>query len=189
MKTSILLLLTLFALASCKKEAAVTPGPAPLKYANVASIKEDTLPDMAALKLKMVMVNDTNNYDETMFLFQKSASLTYNPDADAQYFAGFGRESLASISSDGIYLAINRLPYTRGMAIGLEANATSDNAFYFQVSYKNKIPANFQVWLKDTYTNDSTNVCTAGKYNFKVLKADTNSFGSKRFKLVLKNNN
>ena len=189
MKSSILLLLSLFALAACKKEAVVTPSPAPLKYANVANIQKDTLPDMAALKVKMVMVNDTTNYDETMFLFQKSASLAYDPDADAQYFAGFGQESLASISSDGIYLAINRLPYTRGMVIGLVANATSDNAFYLQVSYKNKIPANFQVWVKDAYTNDSTNVCTAGKYNFKVLKTDTNSFGSKRFKLVLKNSN
>ena len=188
MKSSILLLLSLFALAACKKEAVVTPSPAPLKYANVANIQKDTLPDMAALKVKMVMVNDTTNYDETMFLFQKSASLAYDPDADAQYFAGFGQESLASISSDGIYLAINRLPYTHGMTIGLVANATSDNNFYLQVSCKNKIPASFQVWVKDTYLNDSTNVCT-GKYNFKVLKADTNSFGSKRFKLVLKNSN
>ncbi len=188
MKKPILLLSILFALAACKKEAVVIPSPAPLKFANVANIKVDTLPDMAAFKLKMIMANDSNNYDETMFFFQKTASLAYDPDADAQYFAGFGRESLASISSDGIYLAINRLPYTRGMAIGLDANASSDGTFYFQISYKNKIPASFQIWVKDAYMQDSTNVST-GNYSFKVIKADTNSFGNKRFKLVLKNGN
>jgi hypothetical protein len=188
MKKPILLLSILFALAACKKEAVVIPSPAPLKYANVANIKVDTLPNMAAFKLKMVMANDTNNYDETMFLFQKTASSAYDPNEDAAYFAGFGRESLASISSDGRDLAINRLPYTRGMAISLDVNASSDGTFSFQISYKNKIPASFQIWIKDAYMKDSTNVNT-GNYSFNVIKADTNSFGNKRFKLVLKNSN
>jgi hypothetical protein len=98
---------------------------------------------------------------------------------------GFGDLSLASMSNDGKKLSINGLPYTQGMSIGLDVEAKDDGAYSLQVSYENKMPANIQIWVKDTYLKDSVNVCKAN-YNFTVSKADTNSFGSKRFKLIIK---
>ncbi len=186
MKTSKLLQLSLFALAACKKEAVIIPKAAPLKFANVADIKRDTIPEGAAFKIKLV--KDESDYDETMFIFHKTSTLAFDFNADAAYFPGYGAESLSSISSDGQDLAIYNLPYRNNLAIGLDVNMRSDGAYSFAISYERKIPANIQIWVRDTYSKDSVDV-RAKNYTFNVLKADTNSFGSKRFKLVIKNTN
>ena len=178
MKTSILLLLTLLTLVACKKEAAVIPEPAPLKFANVADIKKDTIPEGAAFKIKLV--KDEDNYDETMFIFHKTSTLTFDFNTDAAYFSGYGAESLSSISSDGQDLAIYNLPYRNGLTIGLDVNMQKDGAYSFAISYERKIPANIQIWVKDNYTNSSADV-SSKDYTFNVTKADTNSFGNKDF--------
>jgi len=162
----------------------VIPEAAPLKFGNVAQLKRDTLPDGAAFKIKLVKDND--NYDETMFIFHKTSTLAFDFNADAAYFPGYGAESLSSISSDGQDLAIYNLPYRHNLSIGLNVNVRSDGAYSFAISYQRKIPANIHVWVRDTYSKDSVDVC-AKNYRFNVIKADTNSFGRKRFKLVIKN--
>jgi hypothetical protein len=184
MKTPILLLLTLLALAACKKEAVVIPEAAPLKFANVADIKKDTIPEGAAFKIQLV--KDESDYDETMFIFHKTSTLAFDFNADAAYFPGYGAESLSSISSDGQDLAIYNLPYRHNMAIGLDVNMRSDGAYSFAISYERKIPANIQIWVRDNYSKDSVDV-SAKNYRFNVIKADSSSFGNKRFKLVIKN--
>ncbi|MFI5161469.1 MAG: hypothetical protein ACHQHN_09335 [Sphingobacteriales bacterium] len=186
MKSSILLSVILFSFVACKKEPLVAPAPAPLKYADVAALKKDTIPDKAAFKVELV--KDHDNYDETMFIFDKTSSLNYNADVDAEYFTGFGQESLSSISTDGTNLAIYRLPYRSGMAIGLDINVQADGAYTLDLSYEKNIPANVHVWLKDNYLKDSVDVC-AKKYTFKVVKADPNSYGNQRFQLVISSSN
>jgi hypothetical protein len=186
MKTSLLLLLSLFALASCQKEPMVIPKAAPLKYADVAELKKDTIPDKAAFKIKLV--KDATDYDETMFIFDKTSSLDYDANVDAQYFTGFGQESLSSISPDGTNLAIYRLPYRPGMAVGLDVNMQSSGAYTLAISYEKNIPANVHIWVKDNYLNNSFDV-TAKNYAFSVTKADANSYGSKRFELVINSSN
>ncbi len=120
-----------------------------------------------------------------MFLFKKAANPNFDPAVDAQYLPGYGQVSLASISSDGTDLAINSLPYSPDKPIKLDVHAKNDGTYFFKISYERTIPANVQIWLKDAYTKDSLNVRT-GNYQFKVLKADTNSYGNKRFQLVLR---
>ncbi len=171
-------------MAACKKEALVIPAAAPLKYANVASLKKDTLPEGAAFKIKLV--KDEYDYDETMFIFHNTATLAFDFNADAAYFQGYGAESLSSISSDGQDLAIYNLPYRHNMSVGLNVNMQKDGAYSFAISYQRKIPANIHVWVKDNYTNNTADV-SAKNYTFNVVKADTNSFGKKRFQLVIKN--
>jgi hypothetical protein len=183
MKTSVLLLLSLFALAACKKEAMVAPAPAPLKFADVAALKNDTIPDKAAFKIKLV--KDENNYDETMFIFNKAASLDFDGNQDAVYFPGFGQESLSSISPDGKNLAIYKLPYRPNMSIDLNVNVANSGAFVLTLSYANKIPSNIHVWVRDNYLDNSFDV-SAKDYSFKVIKSDANSYGSERFQLVMK---
>ena len=184
MKPLILLSLVLFALAACKKEEKIAPETTPQKSTTAIVVKPDTIPDSAALKI--CLVKDTINTDETMFVFNHTYSLGYVFDQDAPYFQGFGQVSLASISSGGKYLAINGLPYTSGMSIGLDVQAKTSGAYSLQISYERKIPSTVQILLKDTYLKDSIDVRTHN-YNFHVSKTDTNSFGSKRFKLILKN--
>jgi hypothetical protein len=196
MRIYTLLLLSLFAFAACKKEAKILPKTTPATTTVVTAVKPDTTPVAAAAKpdtipdkaaLKIQVVKDGSNYDEAMFVFNHTSKLTYDANIDAAYFAGFGEVSLASISADGQGLAVYNLPYKSGMAIGLDVEAKADGPLYFKISYEKKIPENIQIWVKDTYLKDSVNVCN-GNYNFNVTKADTNSFGTKRFKLIIKDN-
>ncbi|MGZ3999359.1 MAG: hypothetical protein ACXVIY_01965, partial [Mucilaginibacter sp.] len=149
----------------------------------IAPVVPDTIPDMAAFKLKLV--KDQVNNDETMFLFSKTSSLNYDPNEDARYFAGNGDEHLSSISADGWELVINTLPYKPGMSVGLDVQAKTDGKYSLSISYQKAIPQQVHIWLKDMYLKDSVDVRTTS-YNFDVAKSDTNSFGSNRFKLIIK---
>ena len=190
MKKLFLLSIALVSLAACQKEAIVLPKKAPAIGASaapgpaiVAKVNTDTIPDKSAFKIKLF--KDSTISDETMLTFSHLATRKYSSSNDAPYFAGFGQVSLASISSDGIDLAINQMPYTPGMSIGLDVRAKTDGAYQLGISYQHQMPANIQVWLKDNYMKDSVNVCLK-KYNFKVITADTSSFGKNRFRLILK---
>jgi hypothetical protein len=183
MKTLILLSLVLFTLAACKKEEKISPNTTPPKSTAVIVAKADTIPDSATLKI--TLVKDTVNADETMFVFKHTSSLAYVFDEDAPYFQGFGEINLSSISSNGRDLAINGLPYTSGMSIGLDVQAKTNGAYFLEISYERKIPSTIQIWLKDTRLKDSVDL-RSHNYNFSVSKADTTSFGRNRFKLVLK---
>lgn len=174
-------------LAACKKEAAVTPG-TPNNVSKVPSnvvIKTsiDTVPADAVMRLRLIKTD--NDYDETMLVFNRSSSAAYDPNEDGIYLQGFGNESLSTISSDGKDLAIDNLPYAPGTPIDLNVETKGDGAFSLAISYRNKIPGNMCAWLKDNFTKDSVDMCK-GPYSFNVTKADTNSFGSKRFQLILK---
>jgi hypothetical protein len=186
MKTSTslsLLSLSFFALTACQKETRVAPEN--INVSSVASVAttQDTIPDKACFKIKLV--KDSMNYDETAIVFDHTAGTVYNSSWDAIYFTGFGNESLSSLSSDGRALAIYRLPYAQGMSISLELHAKADSKFYLETSFQDNIPANIQIWLKDSFLNDSLNIGTTN-YNFTVSKTDTATMGSKRFKLILK---
>jgi len=188
MKTLLPLSLLLFILASCQKEAKVTPKTAPVSTTTttttvVAAVKPDTIPDQAALKIKLV--KDTDNYDETMFMFNHTSSLAFSNAEDARYFPGFGEESLASLSTEGQDLVINSLPYTSGMSVKLDANMKNGGAFVLKISYIRNIPSNIEILLEDAYLKNSVDL-RAGNCNFTVDKAKPASFGSGRFKVVFK---
>jgi trimeric autotransporter adhesin len=186
-KLSLLSLLSvvLFSLAACNKAEDILPKVSMKVTKNIILPKIDTIPDNAMLKIKLC--KDSVNADETTFVFNHSASTRFCYDDDALYFTGFGLVSVASISTDGKDMAIYSLPYTPGMSIGLDARTKTDGAYLFKISYKSKMPSGMQVWLKDTYLKDSVDVCK-GNYNFNIIKTDTNSFGKRRFKLILKVN-
>jgi hypothetical protein len=181
MKAIVLFPLILFSLASCKKEKKTVPVLAP---AVSSSVKTDTIPDKAVFKLKLA--KDSTNTDETMFVFSHRYRLGSFNGEDAVYFAGNGQVSLASVSKDGEDLSINGLPYTPCMSIGLDIHAKTSGSYLLKISYEKEIPADIEIWIKDTYLRDSVNART-GNYSFNIDKADTNSFGGKRFRLILKN--
>lgn len=184
MKTSFLLLCSLLSLASCQKDAQVLPEIKPPATATaVVTAALNAMPDNAAFKIQLI--KDNINSDDTMILFKQKAQLGYDPDEDGIYVQGNGQVNLASISNDNTDLAINTLPYTPGMSIGLYMTVKSDGAYSLQLDYQKSLPANTHIWLKDTYLKDSIDVRTQA-YKFIVTKADTNSFGSKRFKLTIR---
>jgi len=199
MRVFILASVIAFSFTSCKKDAEIAP-----KAASLTSIKSisktltpvtptsatplkantDTIPDNAAFKIKLG--KDSVNTDETMIVFNHSATLNYSNMNDAPYLSGFGQVSLASISKDGVDIAIKSLPYASNMSIGLDVKAKTDGVYSLKMSYQKNIPSGVQILLKDAYLKDSVDV-RSKNYTFSISKADTNSFGRKRFKLVIKN--
>ncbi|MBS1502151.1 MAG: hypothetical protein JST32_08825 [Bacteroidetes bacterium] len=183
MRTSVVLSLALLSLAACRKDEKIVPKVTTAKSNIAATASQDTIPDKAAFRIELY--KDSVNHDETMIQFDHTAGLTYSPDRDGLYFTGFGQLSLASISGDNKHLAIYSLPYKQNMAVGLDVETRSDGAYSLKMSFQRQLPGNTQVWLKDMYLKDSTNICMKD-YSFSVVKADSNSFGCKRFKLVVR---
>ena len=67
-------------------------------------VNKDTIPDHSAFKIKLV--KDSTSSDETMLTFNHLGSRIYSANNDAPYLQGFGQVSLASVSRDGVDLAI-----------------------------------------------------------------------------------
>ena len=189
MKPFTLLLLAVVPFAACQKAAKVSPQnitpPTTVPVSNpvTSTIVTDTLADNAGLKI--LIAKDSINTDETMLLFDKTANPGYDPMEDGRYFMGNGQVNIASICKDGTDMAISRLPYTPGKTIGLYIRTKIDGEYLLKISYEKDFPENKHVWLRDTYLKDSLDL-RKGNYIFNVAKADTNTFGSKRFQLVNK---
>ncbi len=201
MKTSFLLIATIFFLTACQKDMSVLPeivqktpvvasvntkpdSVVKVKQDTVTKVQQDTMPAGAAFKIELY--KDGVNHDDVMILFKQQASANYDPMEDGLAFWGNGQVNLASTSVDGRDLAINTLPYIPGMTIGLDMRTKADGAFTLQLDYQKNLPSTSHIWLKDAYLKDSVDVRTKS-YQFNVIKADSNSFGSSRFKLVIKN--
>jgi hypothetical protein len=206
MKTIFLPLILICTLCACQKET-VTPASAPdktkvtstssstttstttsvptqniSKSGTLITAANDTIPEMAGFKLKLV--KDNTNYDEVLFMFKKESSANYDAMEDGKYLAGNGQVSLASISGDGTDLATNSLPYSPGMHVDLDANAKSDGAYKFDLSFQIKIPSDVHIWLKDNLLKDSVDM-RISDYSFNISRADATTFGSKRFELII----
>ncbi|MEO6849356.1 MAG: hypothetical protein ABI203_08455 [Mucilaginibacter sp.] len=174
-------------LFSCKKETDLLPKAPSTTNLNIAAAKFDTIPDKAWLKI--VLGKDSINTDETAFIFNHLSNTNYNANDDARYLQGYGEVSLESISTNGIGLAINTLPYQAGMSVPLNIHTKTDGTYFLNMSYERNLPDYIHVWLKDNYRKDSLDLSTGKTYNFSVLKADTSSFGSKRFKIIIEDSN
>lgn len=188
MRPFAMMLIVVVPFVACQKAAKVSPqkiiSPITVPTSNPVTTEiPDTLATNAGVKIRIA--KDSVNTDETMLLFDKSANPGYDPMEDARYFAGSGKVSIASICNDGTEMAISRLPYTPGKVIPLFVTAKTDGQYLLKISYEKSFPADKRVWLRDTYLKDSIDLRT-GNYMFDLTKADTNTFGSSRFKLVIK---
>jgi hypothetical protein len=186
MKTSLILLSSILLLAACKKEEQIVPKATTNQQVTTTTVATTpvvaAIPDTAMVRIRLANTADATQYDETLFIFNHASTLAYGSN-DAAYFQGFGQVSLSGVTSDNRNVSIYGLPYTAGMSVPLNVNTKADGSYSLGISYESKIPSGTHVWVKDAYLKDSVDVCK-GNYSFNVAKADTNSFGSKRFKLV-----
>jgi hypothetical protein len=183
MKTYILFLILIISLLSCKKQKAIAPAAAPPAKMAVAPRVEDTIPDSASLKIRLR--KDSADIDETMFIFNHTSTGVFASSQDAMYFTGNGVASLASFTTDSVACAIQVLPYSPGAAIRLNVNAKRTGVYLLGISYLHKIPAGIHVWLQDSARKDSLDL-RVGNYAFYVDKADSATYGRRRFRVVLR---
>ncbi len=139
--------------------------------------------------LRLQLNKDSVNTDNLLLRFDNSAGTAFDPNRDARYLSGFGQVSLSSFSSDKISLAINVQPLPKTSArIGLKLNANTDGIYSLNMKDLVGVPQLFDIWLMDAYTKDSLDMRHNTTYSFNVLLKDTNTFGSDRFSLIIRQN-
>lgn len=139
--------------------------------------------------LRVVLAKDSINKDDILIMFNPNTSPAYVFNEDARYFQGYGLVSLSSMSSDGVPLTIDKCPFPAvSTAIPLNVNATKSDIYRLNLTAVDSIPANYDIWLMDAYKKDSTDFRHNPTYSFSLNLADTNSFGSNRFSLVIRQN-
>jgi trimeric autotransporter adhesin len=139
--------------------------------------------------LRLQLNMDSVNTDNILLRFDNNAGTAYNKAVDAPYLTGFGKVSLSSFSSDKVSLAINMQPLPKtNTTIRLKVGITTDGVYSLNMKELIGVPQLFDIWLIDAYKKDSLDMRHNTTYSFNVLKSDTNSFGSNRFSLVLRQN-
>jgi len=192
----ILILLSGVFFSSCQKSSVkpetttpvtqTTPTSPTVGNPVVGSVTSDSLSNINGY-LRLQFAKDSINTDNILVNFNPSAKTKYLPNEDAPTFQGFGQISLSSFSSDNVPLAINALPLTKkGISIGLKVNAQTDGVYQLKLVTIKSIPATFDVLVIDKYKKDSLDVRHNPGLLFNIIKADTASFGSNRFKLVVR---
>ena len=137
-----------------------------------------------------VMGKDSAISEQTMIRFKDQVQLAYKPDVDALYKPGFAQASLSSKSSDHADLSINSvpLPKQKGESIQLNVNANYSGTYTLRLRDIVAVPQLYDLWLMDMYKKDSLDMRQNKAYFFDIYKNDTASFGSNRFKLVIRQN-
>lgn len=139
--------------------------------------------------LRLQLAKDVINKDEIVVLFKAGASTKYDPKNDAIYFSGTGQVNISSYSSDLVPLSFNIQPLPATSAtIGLNVNTKTNGRYQLNMTELIGIPQLFDIWLMDAYTKDSLDMRHNATYSFIVSKIDSNTFGSKRFTLVIRQN-
>jgi len=137
--------------------------------------------------LRLQMALDSIDTDDIYIGFDAGASSKYVFNEDAPYKKGNGKVSLASISSDNVSLAINRLPLSgvKQTVIRLFVTAKAYGTYKLNLTELAAIPQLYQVWLMDSFKKDSLDIKHNPTYAFDIV-TDTNSYGGTRFQLVIR---
>ncbi len=139
--------------------------------------------------MRLQLEKDSINTDETLIDFKANAQTIYVRDEDASYLKGFGLVSLWSLSSDNVPLSINSLPLPKpSITINLAVHSKSTGIYKLNLTVLQSIPAIFEIWLMDKYKKDSLDLRSNKTYAFNLNLADTGTYGSHRFSLVIRQN-
>jgi hypothetical protein len=155
---------------------------------NPSTLSPGLNPDTTNIKgnIHLQLARDPVNTDNILIDFNPNAKTAYVPNEDAPSLPGSGWVSLSSLSSDSVALSINTLPLTnQRLTIGLVVNAKTDGVYNLNMISINSVPSIFEIWLIDNYKKDSLDFRQNKSYAFDLYKADTNSYGSHRFSLVI----
>ena len=136
--------------------------------------------------LHLQLNQDSLTHTQTGIYFSSSWSDKYVPQEDGIDEDG-ASVYLSSYSSDNQRLSINQLGdySTSRKVVKLYVSAASYGAFKLSLADIKNIDTLYNVYLRDHLLNDSVNLRTAkASYNFNIT-ADTASYGSNRFDLVL----
>ncbi len=191
--TFAILLFIIAAFTSCQKDGIIPSAKQTSSNTKVAAafktLNKYAINTAVTGFIRVVLAKDSINKDDILITFNPNTSPAFVFNEDARYFQGYGMVSFSSLSSDGVPLSINKLPFPATTAsITLNVNATASATYKLNLTAVNSIPANYDIWLMDSYNKDSCDFRHNPTYAFNLNKADTNSYGSNRFRLVIRKN-
>lgn len=130
-------------------------------------------------KLEIKVVDNSIYWDRFEMYFHDQANHTYE-SFDAVKFTN-PDVNLSSLSTDNHALSIDSRPFENNKTIPLSFKSTQKKDFSF--AFDNvTLPAGYQLFLKDYYTNKTTEIKHGEKYDF-VVNADSASQGDSRFEI------
>jgi hypothetical protein len=139
--------------------------------------------------LRIQLFKDAVNNEDAILFFRSTASSSFVLNEDGTYLKGGNAVSMSTLSADKVALAVNLLPLPKtSQSVPLNISATSDGAYQLNLTEIQNIPNLFDVWLMDAYKKDSLDIKHNPTYSFAIANGDTNSTGSHRFTLVIRQN-
>ncbi|HZX58307.1 MAG TPA: T9SS type A sorting domain-containing protein, partial [Mucilaginibacter sp.] len=141
--------------------------------------------------LRLQLAKDSINADESLIRFDSRATTRFDFTKDAKYKFGTGQVNFATLSSDNVALAINRVPLPKSkqtLAIPLKVGANANGNYQIKLKTINQLPQLYDISLIDKFTKDSVDMRKNCSYSFVIHKADTNTYGSGRFLMVIGEN-
>jgi len=177
--------------SSCQKDTvtpAVKQGPIGREVtASTIGLNQDTTTSTVKGYLRVQLAEDAFNTDDILIDFNPTAKAIFVRNEDAPTLQGFGQVSLSSLSSDNVALAINTMPLpAKGAIINLKVSAKTNGIYKLNLTTIDAVPTIFDIWLMDKYKKDSLDFRNNPTYAFNLYTADTSSYGSHRFSLVLR---
>jgi hypothetical protein len=122
--------------------------------------------------------------------FNSSSTTNYNPHEDSEWLPGMGtRATVSGLSADNVKASVKWLPLlksTSAQVLDLNVTASTSGTYTFERTDFKEIPSIYNVWLVDSYKKDSLDIRHNTTYAFNVDLSDTNSYGHKRFHLVVR---
>ncbi|MBD1366925.1 T9SS type A sorting domain-containing protein [Mucilaginibacter sp. ZT4R22] len=126
-----------------------------------------------------------NNFinDEIGIVLQSTAKDSLDR-SDATHMGG-DYMNLTTITPDNKYLAIDKRPFTGNkIVIPLFINVAEDSIYTFKKTFTSSMMSNYKVTLYDSLLNNNVQI-TNLDYSFNVARSKPETFGGKRFKLII----
>ncbi|MDR3693257.1 putative Ig domain-containing protein [Mucilaginibacter sp.] len=140
--------------------------------------------------LRIKLITDTINNSDIIIGFNNTSSAKFNGNEDSEFHPGSGSlQTVAAISSDSIYTAEKWVPFpksTTSQVIRLNITARATRLYTLQRTDFKSIPQIYRVWLMDKYKKDSLDIRNNSTYAFDIDIADTASYGSNRFQVIVR---
>ncbi|MEB0262352.1 MULTISPECIES: T9SS type A sorting domain-containing protein [unclassified Mucilaginibacter] len=140
---------------------------------------------------RIKLAKDDINTDAVTFVLNNKNDTKFSFDEDALDIGGNGAKvSLSARSSDNFLLSINRLPLPKltPQVLPLTVDATATGLYTLKMDALENMPALYQVFLKDAFKADSLDMRAHDTYNFNIDKGNSNTYGEKRFTIVIRQN-
>lgn len=136
---------------------------------------------------KIKLIRDALNSDELFIKYLAGST----PQSDAyDVFKQSSSVGISAYGQDGIRLSLTTRPLTTvNDTIFLDVTAPTTGTYTMQFENSQEIAIMEHVFLVDAYTGQTTDMKTAPSYSFNVSTTVSESYGAKRFYIIITNTN